>query len=81
LPFFQNIGQAGRDGTPHKPLLPERLQKNKTQQIEEQRDYFSLKNKIKFYCIVNKTTLGMYVTTSTVQQFPSICVKLTSLQW
>lgn len=25
-PFFQNMGQSGKEGTPHKPLLPERLQ-------------------------------------------------------
>lgn len=25
-PFFQNSGQSGKEGTPHKPLLPERLQ-------------------------------------------------------
>jgi hypothetical protein len=40
LPFFQNIGQAGRDGTPHKPLLAERLQ-IKTQQIEDQKENIS----------------------------------------
>lgn len=27
-PFFQNIGQSGKEGTPHNPLLPERLHAN-----------------------------------------------------
>ena len=27
LPCSQNIGHDGRDGTPHNPLLPERLKK------------------------------------------------------
>lgn len=40
LPFSQNIGQAGRDGTPHKPLFPERL--SKTNQIEDKKDIISI---------------------------------------
>lgn len=36
-PSFQKSGQSGKEGTPHKPLLPERLQQvnkniNKTEE-------------------------------------------------
>ena len=34
LPFSQNMGHDGKDGTPHKPLLPRRLHESKPKKME-----------------------------------------------
>lgn len=39
-PFFQNKGQSGKEGTPHNPLLPERLQ------IDDQTCYINTNSKL-----------------------------------
>lgn len=38
FPFSQKNGHAGREGTPHRPLLPDRLVKKKRDEIGNRRE-------------------------------------------
>ena len=47
-PFSQNIGHVGREGTPHKPLLPDRLKEKKQNTAHKINvDCFKIKKKKK----------------------------------